>query len=571
VDGVLLITLRRLRAPLIVIGVIFALSTLALTLAPGVDEQGHPWRMTLFQAFYFVTYTATTIGFGEIPHAFTDLQRAVVTLIIYLSVIGWAYLLAVMLGLVQDKGFQAAVVNARFRRSVARLSDPFYLVCGLGDTGMAVVRTLDELGYRFTAIDKDERKIQELEIDPASTDAPAMVADARSPETLSTAGLLKPECAGVLALSNDDETNLAVAIAARILRPGLAVIGRADSPATAASMTSLGAVRAINPFREFGERLEQAMRSPDVHRLIAWLTSAPGSYLFPSSPTRIPSAPGHWIVCGYGRFGREITPVLQRCGFRATVIEPAGLRIDGLHVVKGSGADIAALREAGGEKASGVIAGTDDDTANLAIAISARRINPDVFVILRQNQRTSRMLFAKFGANMTMVPSEIIANQCIAALRTPLLTAFLDIVRRKDDLWAYSLSERLRALVGGETPRVWSVIVEREAAPGLVDVMDSLARPVVIDDLSRRLGARDARLAAMAVMIVRGEKIIELPDGGFEVAAGDQLLFVGARAAEIEQRRMLDSSAVVADALGGRLETDGWMKRTIGRVFPPRS
>jgi len=47
--------------------------------------------MTLFQAFYFTSYTASTIGFGEIPYAFTDRQRLWVTVIIYASVIGWAY------------------------------------------------------------------------------------------------------------------------------------------------------------------------------------------------------------------------------------------------------------------------------------------------------------------------------------------------------------------------------------------------------------------------------------------------------------------------------------------------
>ena len=55
---------------------------------------------------------------------------------------------------------QQAIVSARFRRAVAGMREPFYLVCGLGDTGMTVVRALDKLGYRFAAIDKDERKFR---------------------------------------------------------------------------------------------------------------------------------------------------------------------------------------------------------------------------------------------------------------------------------------------------------------------------------------------------------------------------------------------------------------------------
>ena len=66
------LSIRRLRAPLVVLIAVLAVSTAGFALIPGVDAAGEPWRPTLFEAFYFVTYTATTIGFGELPYAFTD-------------------------------------------------------------------------------------------------------------------------------------------------------------------------------------------------------------------------------------------------------------------------------------------------------------------------------------------------------------------------------------------------------------------------------------------------------------------------------------------------------------------
>jgi hypothetical protein len=69
------LVLRRLRAPLIVLIVIYAITVFGLTLMPGVDAAGKPWKMSIFHAFYFMSYTATTIGFGEIPYAFSDAQR----------------------------------------------------------------------------------------------------------------------------------------------------------------------------------------------------------------------------------------------------------------------------------------------------------------------------------------------------------------------------------------------------------------------------------------------------------------------------------------------------------------
>ena len=72
--GVFLV-LRRMRLPLIALIVIFAVSVLGLSLIPGQDDAGRPDRMSLFDSFYFMSYTATTIGFGELPSEFTAAQR----------------------------------------------------------------------------------------------------------------------------------------------------------------------------------------------------------------------------------------------------------------------------------------------------------------------------------------------------------------------------------------------------------------------------------------------------------------------------------------------------------------
>ena len=67
---------------------------------------------------------------------------------------------------------------------------------------------------------------------------------------------------------------------------------------------------------------------------------------------------------------------------------------------------------------------------------------------MRQNMLASEALFARFGADMTLAPPQIMATECLALLRTPLLAEFLDLVRAKDNPWAHALAERLRALVG---------------------------------------------------------------------------------------------------------------------------
>ena len=106
---VFFLALRRQRAPLIALIAVFATGMLGLAFIPGVDASGEPWQMSIAQALYFMTYTATTIGFGEIPHAFTDTQRLWVTAMILLSVLGWAYILASLMRLANDHAFRPCV------------------------------------------------------------------------------------------------------------------------------------------------------------------------------------------------------------------------------------------------------------------------------------------------------------------------------------------------------------------------------------------------------------------------------------------------------------------------------
>ena len=152
-SATIFLILRRMRAPLIVLIVIFAVSVLGLTLIPGRDADGQPTRMGFFDAFYFMSYTATTIGYGEIPHPFTDAQRLWVMVTIYLTVIGWAYAIGSLLTLLQDRAFRQALALQRFTRTVARLREPFLLIVGYGQTGQLLGRSLDALGRRFVVID----------------------------------------------------------------------------------------------------------------------------------------------------------------------------------------------------------------------------------------------------------------------------------------------------------------------------------------------------------------------------------------------------------------------------------
>jgi len=312
--SVFFVALRRLRLPIILLISIYSIGVLGLVLIPGIDDAGRPWRMSFFHAFYFLSYTASTIGFGELPRPFSDAQRLWVTGIIYLSVIGWAYFLGSILALVQDRGFRSALVTQRFRREVRNLTESFYVICGYGETGALICRALDRMGLHFVVMDIDGTRIDEVDLQGYARDIPSLVGDARIVANLVLAGITHRACRGVIAITSDDRANLAVAIAVKLLNPSTPVLCRAMTREVAKNMESFGTDHVINPFQRFGEHLWLALHAPAVYRLISRLTGLPGTTL--TSDTAPPH--GHWIVCGYGRFGREVVGCFDREGLEAT-------------------------------------------------------------------------------------------------------------------------------------------------------------------------------------------------------------------------------------------------------------
>ncbi|MCK4704799.1 MAG: potassium transporter TrkA, partial [Gammaproteobacteria bacterium] len=129
------IILRRMRAPFLILIGVYSITILGMVLIPGVDDQGNVWRMSFFHAFYFVSFTATTIGFGEIPYALTDAQRLWALVTVYSTVIAWFFALGKILGLIQNKAFKDAVAINKFKNDIKALHQPFYLICGFGETG----------------------------------------------------------------------------------------------------------------------------------------------------------------------------------------------------------------------------------------------------------------------------------------------------------------------------------------------------------------------------------------------------------------------------------------------------
>lgn len=547
------LVLRRMRAPIIVLIVIYAIAVIGLTLVPGVDAEGKlAAPLSFFHAFYFVSYTATTIGFGEIPNAFSDAQRLWVTICIYLTVVGWSYSVVTLIALLQDKGFQNTLTTNRFVRRVHHLKEPFYLVCGCGETGNLICRTFDRTNQAFVVIEKDELRVQELDLQDFKTDTPALAADARQPDNLLLGGLKHAKCRGVLAATNDEESNLAIAIAVRLLNPNIPVIARVRSAPLAANMASFGTNHIINPYERFAEHLAMAVAAPERFRLTELLTSLPETPM--PAPHRPPK--GHWILCGYGRFGHAIASRLAATGIRLTIIDPKAADAD--HRIPGDGTEAHTLLQAGISNAAGIIAGTDNDVNNLSIAVTAHQLNPALFVVARQNHSANSALFDAYGADFTMVHSQIVAQECIAILTAPLLARFLEQLHDQDEIWSHGLVERLQRLGDGLTPAVWDIKLNISEAPAAYKALMH-DRHFKLGDILRDGTDRSLPLPAVTLLVERAEQIFLLPDDNFSLAAGDQLLLASSLAAQRNFEFTVRNAIELDYVLTGQEGSGSWL------------
>ena len=174
-------------------------------------------------------------------------------------------------------------------------------------------------------------------------------------------------------------------------------------------------------------------------------------------------------MCGYGRFGREVTADLRAAGLEVTIIEAVhdatGEPEPG--VIVGDASDPGVLARADLASAVGLVAGTDNDTTNLSMLATARRLNPQLFLAARQNRPTSAALFEAMQVDALLVPTEVVAHEVYAQISTPMLWRFIQEMPAQGDEWAADLIQRLRYNCGRELPALWKIKLDQEQAPAL--------------------------------------------------------------------------------------------------------
>jgi voltage-gated potassium channel len=141
----------------------------------------------------------------------------------------------------------------------------------------------------------------------------------------------------------------------------------------------------------------------------------------------------HYIICGYGRVGRNVADEFRHASvpyvvldFSESALEAARERND--HFIEGNGTEDEDLRAAGLGRARGLVAASDDDADNLYITLSARTARPDLHIVARASDEDAARKLTLAGADRVVQPYVAAGRVMANLILKPQVTAFLDVM-----------------------------------------------------------------------------------------------------------------------------------------------
>ena len=141
----------------------------------------------------------------------------------------------------------------------------------------------------------------------------------------------------------------------------------------------------------------------------------------------------HYIICGFGRVGRRVAEEFRHEGAPFVVLDfseaaKEAAAEDNVLFIEGDGTNDDDLREAGLERARGLVAASDDDADNLYITLSARAVNPDLLIVARASNEDASKKLQLAGADRVVQPYTAAGRVMANLVLKPQVTAFIDVV-----------------------------------------------------------------------------------------------------------------------------------------------
>ena len=173
---------------------------------------------------------------------------------------------------------------------------------------------------------------------------------------------------------------------------------------------------------------------------------------------KIRSIKNHYIICGYGRIGRIICRELKTIGTAVVVIDSngnatQGLEEEGIPHIVGDATSEEILIEAHIERAKGLVSVVASDADNVFITMSARGLNPELFILARAEEEHTEKKLIRAGANKVVMPYLIGGQKMAHILAKPVVADFLEFTvhNRKIGLEMGEVAVNDKSILNGVT------------------------------------------------------------------------------------------------------------------------
>ncbi len=230
---------------------------------------------------------------------------------------------------------------------------------------------------------------------------------------------------------------------------------------------------------------------------------------------KINAQKGHYIICGYGRVGTAICETLGPKPIDIVVIERDPARVTRLNErnilhIAGDATDEENLIKAGIERAQGLVTALKTDSDNVYVTLSARQLNPDLFVIARAAEEQAEKKMIAAGADKVVCPYRMGAHRMAQTILSPTVTDFLEL----------TLMDTSRDI------QMEEMSVDRSSKLTDVALQDSGIR-------------QDLNLIIVAVKKAAGDMLFN-PSSQTELHAGDTVITIGETESLEQLRRLLN-------------------------------
>ncbi|HVS43024.1 MAG TPA: potassium channel family protein [Candidatus Dormibacteraeota bacterium] len=186
----------------------------------------------------------------------------------------------------------------------------------------------------------------------------------------------------------------------------------------------------------------------------------------------------HVIVCGYGRTGTQVVKDFEKAGIPYVVVEmnPAPLedvRRDHRLCVVGDAANDEVLHLAGIDHARALVSAVDSDERNVYIVLTARSLNPTLFIVARSSFPDSIPKLQRAGANRVVSPYTTTGRRMAALALQPAVVDVIDMVTREGGSMAIEelvVPPGTRGLVAGTLRRSGALLLAVRSADGRLSV-----------------------------------------------------------------------------------------------------